>query len=77
MESIRTVTTVETHTEGMPTRVVTSGIGEIPGATMFDRCLHFMEHMDFWRQWLMFEPRGHSAMSGAILQKPTRPDADW
>jgi proline racemase len=36
-----------------------------------------MEHMDFWRQWLMFEPRGHSAMSGAILQKPTRPDADW
>ena len=77
MESIRTVTTVETHTEGMPTRVVTSGIGEIPGATMFDKRLHFMEHMDFWRQWLMFEPRGHSAMSGAILQKPTRPDADW
>jgi proline racemase len=77
MKSIRTVTTVETHTEGMPTRVVTSGIGEIPGATMFDKRLHFMEHKDFWRQWLMFEPRGHSAMSGAILQKPTRPDADW
>ena len=77
MKSLRTVTTVETHTEGMPTRVVTSGIGEIPGATMFEKRLHFMEHMDFWRQWLMFEPRGHSAMSGSILQKPTRPDADW
>ena len=77
MNSVRTVTTVETHTEGMPTRVVTSGIGEIPGTTMFEKRLHFMEHMDFWRQWLMFEPRGHSAMSGAILQKPTRPDADW
>jgi proline racemase len=25
----------------------------------------------------MHEPRGHSAMSGAILQPPTRPDADW
>lgn len=24
----------------------------------------------------MYEPRGHSAMSGAILQPPTRPDAD-
>ena len=36
MKSIRTVTTVETHTEGMPTRVVTSGIGEIPGASMFE-----------------------------------------
>ena len=50
MKSIRTVTTVETHTEGMPTRVVTSGMGEIPGATMFDKRLHFMEHMDYWRQ---------------------------
>jgi proline racemase len=25
----------------------------------------------------MYEPRGHSAMSGAILQPPTRPDADY
>ena len=77
MQSIRTVTTVETHTEGMPTRVVLSGVGEIPGATMFDKRLHFMQHMDHIRHWLMYEPRGHSAMSGAILQKPTRPDADW
>lgn len=76
-ESIRTVTTVETHTEGMPTRVVTSGIGEIPGKSMFERRQYFMEHMDDIRQWLMYEPRGHSAMSGAILQSPTRDDADW
>ncbi|MSY23368.1 MAG: proline racemase, partial [Actinobacteria bacterium] len=34
-KSLRTVTTVESHTEGMPTRVVISGIEEIPGATMF------------------------------------------
>lgn len=75
--SLRSVTTVESHTEGMPTRVVTSGIGEIPGETMFARRQYFMEHMDEIRQWLMFEPRGHSAMSGAILQKSTRTDADW
>jgi proline racemase len=25
----------------------------------------------------MREPRGHGAMSGSILQPPTRPDADW
>ncbi len=77
MKSIRTVTTVETHTEGMPTRVVTSGVGEIPGNTMFEKRMHFIKNMDYIREWLMFEPRGHSAMSGAILQKPTRPDADW
>jgi proline racemase len=61
----------------MPTRVVTSGIGEIPGKTTFEKRLYFMKNLDYLRQWLMFEPRGHSAMSGAILQKPTRPDADW
>ncbi|MGW1895447.1 proline racemase family protein [Streptomyces sp. NPDC002004] len=67
---------VDSHTEGMPTRVVTGGVGVVPGATMAERRLHFIEHMDPLRRLLMCEPRGHSAMSGAILQPPTRPDAD-
>lgn len=75
--SVRTVTTVESHTEGMPTRVVTSGVEVIPGKTMFERRQYFLEHMDDIRQWLMYEPRGHSAMSGAILQPPTCLDAHW
>lgn len=74
---IRSVRTVESHTEGMPTRVVIDGFGEIPGNTMFEKRAHFMANSDGFRQWLMFEPRGHSAMSGAILQKSTRSDADW
>jgi proline racemase len=61
----------------MPTRVVTGGVGTIPGATMNERRLYFIEHLDEVRQFLMNEPRGHAAMSGAILQPPTRPDADW
>lgn len=61
----------------MPTRVVVDGFGEIPGSTMFERRAHFMANSDGFRKWLMYEPRGHSAMSGAILQKPTRADADW
>ena len=76
MSTIRSVKTVESHTEGMPTRVVLEGIGEIPGATALEKRLYFMEHMDYLRQWLMYEPRGHGAMSGAILQKSTRADAD-
>ncbi|MFJ6783945.1 proline racemase family protein [Streptomyces yangpuensis] len=68
---------VDSHTEGMPTRVVTGGVGVIPGATMAEKRLHFIEHMDHVRTLLMYEPRGHSAMSGAILQPPTRPDADY
>ena len=76
MTTLRSVKTVESHTEGMPTRVVVDGIGEIPGKTAFEKRAYFMEHMDHIRQWLMFEPRGHGAMSGAIIQPSTRPDAD-
>ncbi|MFH9736198.1 proline racemase family protein [Streptomyces roseolus] len=68
---------VDSHTEGMPTRVVTGGVGVIPGATMAEKRLHFLEHRDSLRTLLMYEPRGHAAMSGAVLQPPTRPDADY
>jgi proline racemase len=73
----RVFSAVDSHTEGMPTRVVTGGVGVVPGATMNERRLHFMAEMDGVRQLLVNEPRGHAAMSGAILQPPTRPDADW
>jgi proline racemase len=77
MRASRYFTAVDSHTEGMPTRVITGGVGVIPGASMAQRRLYFLEHMDDIRTLLMNEPRGHAAMSGAILQPPTRPDADW
>lgn len=73
----RVLHAVDSHTEGMPTRVIVGGVGVIPGQTMLDRRRHFLEEMDDLRTLLMYEPRGHAAMSGAILQPPTRPDADW
>ena len=77
MRAARYIAAVDSHTEGMPTRVVTGGVGPIPGATMLERKLHFEAELDDLRLLLMREPRGHSAMSGAILQPPARPDADW
>jgi proline racemase len=68
---------VDSHTEGMPTRVVTGGVGRIAGASMLERKLYFEQHMDGLRLMLMREPRGHGAMSGAILQPPLRDGADW
>jgi proline racemase len=75
--SVLRVRAVDSHTEGMPTRVITDGIGELPGATMFERKLRFETEQDGVRRLLMHEPRGHAAMSGAILQRPCRADADW
>ena len=77
MRLTRLVSAVDSHTEGMPTRVVTGGVPALPGATMLERKLHFEAERDDLRLMLMREPRGHGAMSGAILQPPLREDADW
>ena len=37
---------VDSHTEGMPTRVITGGVGVLPGATMAERRLRFMAEQD-------------------------------
>ena len=77
MRASRVFAAVDSHTEGMPTRVITGGVAPIPGDSMLARKLHFERHMDDLRLLLMREPRGHGAMSGAILQPPLRDDADW
>jgi proline racemase len=77
MRAARYFAAVDSHTEGMPTRVITGGVGPIPGASMLERKLSFEAELDHLRLLLMREPRGHGAMSGAILQPATRADADW
>jgi proline racemase len=76
MRANRVFAAVDSHTEGMPTRVITGGVGVLPGDTMLAKRDAFVRERDDLRQLLMYEPRGHGAMSGAILQPPTRPDAD-
>jgi proline racemase len=77
MRSSFNISTVESHTEGMPTRVVIGGVQPIPGASMSDRRDWAKSNLEWLRGLLMAEPRGHNSMSGAILQPSTRPDADW
>lgn len=77
MRTSRVFHAVDSHTEGMPTRVITGGVGTLPGDSMAERRSWFMQNSDRIRTLLMTEPRGHASMSGAILQPPTRPDCDW
>jgi 4-hydroxyproline epimerase len=68
---------IDGHTCGNPVRVVTGGsIPALNGATMFERRQHFIAEYDWIRTALMYEPRGHAMMSGAILYEPTRADCD-
>jgi proline racemase len=73
---VRPIETVESHTQGMPTRVVIGGVDPVPGATMFERREYARAHLDGLRRLLMYEPRGHGSMSGAILMPPADPNAD-
>lgn len=74
----KTVTMVEAHAEGEVGRVVTGGVIQVPGATMEDklRYINETEEGDALRRFLVFEPRGHAAMSTLLISPPTRPEAD-
>ena len=71
------ITAVDSHTEGEPARVIIGGaVPAIIGKTMFEKWLYAKKNLDNFRTMLMYEPRGHSAMSGSIVMQPTTPQAD-
>lgn len=76
MHFARLIATIDTHTEGEPTRTIIGGIPYIPGKTMSEKMLYMKENMDHLRTVLMYEPRGHGVMSGAVLTQPCHPEAD-
>lgn len=65
-----TIRVIDSHTEGEPTRVVISGWPEPRGATMAERREDLRARFDHLRSALILEPRGHSAMVGALLTPP-------
>lgn len=67
---------IDAHTCGNPLRLVTTGLPPLEGASMAERRQHFLAEFDWIRTALMFEPRGHAQMSGALLYPSTRPDCD-
>ena len=66
---------VDSHTEGEPTRVVVDGWPQPEGASMAERRDSLRAHSDHLRQAVVCEPRGHSAIVGALLTPPVSPDA--
>ena len=52
------VNVVKCHVGGEVNNVVTGGIGDAPGATVFEKMKYFRDHRDDLRQLLLHEPRG-------------------
>ena len=74
--AVHTFFCVDGHTCGNPVRLVAGGGPQLVGTNMVEKRAHFLAQFDWIRTGLMFEPRGHDMMSGAILYPPTRPDCD-
>src|SRR5829696_51272 len=76
MRSKRVITAVEAHAEGEPGRVITGGVGDVPGATMFEKMRYLHEHRDDIRKLMLREPRGYPGLCANIILPPTTPEAD-
>ena len=76
MNSRKIFQTVDTHTGGNPTRTIISGVPKLEGKTMSEKMLHMKKEYDWIRKVLMYEPRGHDVMSGAVIVDPCHHDAD-
>lgn len=68
--------TIDAHTAGEPLRLIVDGWPAPEGATMLERRAYARESQDHLRRILMFEPRGHADMYGALLTVPEHPDSD-
>lgn len=66
---------VDMHTGGEPLRIVHAGCPEVAGPTLLAKRRYMRQHLDYVRRRLVFEPRGHRDMYGAILVPSELPDA--
>jgi proline racemase len=70
------VTAIDYHTAGEPFRIVTGGVGPIPGRTILEKRRYAQEHLDRVRELLVHEPRGHADMYGCFVTEPEDDGAD-
>jgi proline racemase len=70
------VETLDLHCAGEPLRLIRSGYPDVPQLPINERRAWVREHADHVRRMLMYEPRGHRDMYGAVLLPPDRDDAD-
>lgn len=66
---------IDSHTAGEPTRVIVGGFPDLGNGTMAERRDVFRREHDNLRTAVVCEPRGHSAVVGALLCEPVDPDS--
>jgi proline racemase len=69
------IRTIDAHAAGAPLRLVVDGFPSPRGTTMAGKREWVTAHADGLRRAIMFEPRGHADMCGAVLTEPVSPGA--
>jgi proline racemase len=70
------ITAVDAHACGEPGRVITGGVLDVPGASMFDKKIYLETQADHIRLRMLREPRGYPAANCNLILPPTHPEAD-
>jgi proline racemase len=73
----RVIQTVDSHTEGNPTRVIVGGVPPPPGRSVADKSRWLERNNDSLRRLLNFEPRGGGMMCAVLLMPPVDGDGDF
>lgn len=76
MRFSRMVNVVGVHTEGELNEVITGGVLDVPGKTMFDKMRWLQNEGDDLRKFLLHEPRGKVTQCVNLVLPPTVPEAD-
>ncbi|HXU88135.1 MAG TPA: proline racemase family protein [Methylomirabilota bacterium] len=77
MRADRMLSTIDFHTAGIGMRLLTSGLGRLPGDTIAEKRRWFQEQHDDVRTGLCLEPRGHRGLLIAVLTPPVTPEAHF
>jgi len=77
MRADRVIGTIDFHTAGIGMRLLTSGLGRLPGNTIAEKRRWFQEHLDELRTGLCLEPRGHRGLLIAVMTEPVTPAASF
>jgi proline racemase len=70
------ITAVDLHACGEPGRVITGGVLDVPGRTMFEKKTYLEKNGDGLRKRMLREPRGYPAANCNLLLPPTDPKAN-
>jgi proline racemase len=73
---MKIIWTVDSHTAGEGTRLITQGLPPLRGKTMAEKLAYAEQHIPWVPGALLLEPRGHKDLYGAILTEPCSEQAD-